>query len=133
MVGRDADLELLGQLVIDLRRGQGSNVLVAGEAGIGKTSLVRWIGEAVRAGGGKVFAGAAHPFERARPFGPLTDALDMRRRSTDPRRAAIASLLSGDDGSRSRVTGPVVDVRYRVIDDIVDLLETERHRTAAGR
>ena len=41
LLERDAQLEVLVEAVAEGRRGHGSTALIAGEAGIGKTSLVR--------------------------------------------------------------------------------------------
>jgi len=69
-----------------------------------------------------VFCGRAHPFERTRPFGVLAAALDLSRRSPDPRRAAIGALLAGRGaGAPARAAG---DIQYRVVEEIVDLVET---------
>jgi len=69
-----------------------------------------------------VFRGEAHPFERTHPFGVVADALDLRRRSPDPRRAMIGSLLAGD-AERQAAAGGVPDLRYQVVEEIIDLLE----------
>jgi predicted ATPase len=67
LVGRDLELELLRGLVRDVQAGQAAVLLIEGEAGIGKSRLVRsLIGEA-HAAGAVVFCGEAHPFERAHP------------------------------------------------------------------
>ncbi len=69
-----------------------------------------------------VFSGQAHPFERTRPFGVVAAALDLSRRSPDPRRAAIGALLAGQGaGAPARAAG---DIQYRVVEEIVDLVET---------
>jgi DNA-binding CsgD family transcriptional regulator len=93
--------------------------VVEGEAGIGKTRLVQGIVEDARSLGAAVFSGQAHPFERTRPFGVVSAALDLSRRSTDPRRAAIGALLTGV-GAPERATG---DLQYRIVEEIIDLVE----------
>ena len=68
------------------------------------------------------FCGQAHPFERTRPFGVVAAALDLSRRSPDPRRAAIGALLAGQGaGAPAPAAG---DIQYRVVEEIVDLVET---------
>ena len=65
-----------------------------------------------------VFCGQAHPFARTRPFGVVAAALDLSRRSPDPRKAAIGALLTGDGtGAPARAAG---DIQYRVVEEIVD-------------
>jgi predicted ATPase len=99
-------------------------LVVTGEAGIGKSRLAARVTDAVRDAGGTALVGGGHPFERTRPFGALVDALDLRRGSADPRRAVIAEALAGDVAGRAP-DGPVPDVRFRLADDLVDLLERE--------
>ena len=106
----------------ELTEGRASVLAIEGEAGIGKTRLVQRIVDDARSRGAAVFSGQAHPFERTRPFGLVSAALGLSRRSPDPRRAAIAALLAGEDAA-----GPAVaagDVQYRVVEEIVDLVET---------
>jgi len=68
-----------------------------------------------------VFCGQAHPFERTRPFGVVAAALDLSRRSPDPRRAAIGALLAGQGtGASERAAG---NIQYRVVEEIVDLVD----------
>jgi len=93
-----------------------------GAAGIGKSRLVQsLIGEAYAAGA-VVFCGEGHPFERTHPFGVLADALDLRRRSPDPRRAMIGGLLAGD-AERPPEAGGAPDLRYQIVEEILNLLE----------
>jgi DNA-binding CsgD family transcriptional regulator len=116
LVGRDAELALAAAAVRELSDGQASALAIEGEAGIGKTRLVQSIADDARSRGMAVLRGQAHPFERTRPFGVVAAALDLNRRSPDPRRAAIGRLLARE--------APARDIQYRVIDEIVDLVET---------
>jgi DNA-binding CsgD family transcriptional regulator len=108
-------------MVRDVRAGQAAVLLIEGEAGIGKSRLVQSLIAEAYAGGAVVFRGEAHPFERAHPFGAVADALDLRRRSPDPRRAMIGSLLAGD--AERPAAGGAPDLRYQIVEEILDLLE----------
>jgi len=122
LVGREAELALAAAAVRELSAGRASVLAIEGEAGIGKTRLVQSIVDDARARGAAVFSGQAHPFERTRPFGVLAGALDLSRRSPDPRKAAIGALLAGQGaGVPARAAGAV---QYRVVEEIVDLVET---------
>jgi len=121
LVGRAAELALAAAAVRELSAGRASALAIEGEAGIGKTRLVHSIVDDARAHGAAVFSGQAHPFERSRPFGVLAGALDLSRRSPDPRRAAIGALLAGQGAGMPAPPGG--DVQYRVIEEIVDLVE----------
>jgi DNA-binding CsgD family transcriptional regulator/tetratricopeptide (TPR) repeat protein len=123
VVGRDGELALARRVIAGLSQGRGTTLLIEGEAGIGKTRFVQWMTDEVRSLGVTVLRGVGHPFERTRPFGGLADALDLRRRSSDPRRATIAHLLAGDV-ERSAPDGVAhQDLRYRVVEEIFDLVE----------
>ncbi|GAA4404851.1 LuxR family transcriptional regulator [Fodinibacter luteus] len=121
LVGREAELTLAAAALRRLGEGHAAALVVEGEAGIGKTELVRSIVEDSRAGGVTVFTGQAHPFERTRPFGVVAQALDLSRRSPDPRRAAIGTMLTSPrEGQAALAAGRV---QYRIVEDIVDLVE----------
>ncbi len=119
LVGREAELTVAVAAVRQLSEGRPSVLVIEGEAGIGKTRLVQSIVADARSRDVDVFYGQAHPFERTRPFGVVAAALDLSRRSPDPRRAAIGGLLAGQ-GAGVRAAG---GIQYRVVEEIVDLLD----------
>ena len=110
-MGREAELALAAAAVRQLSEGQASALAIEGEAGIGKTRLVQSIVDDARSRDVAVFCGQAHPFERTRPFGVVAAALELSRRSPDPRKAAIGALLAAGD------------IQYRVVEEIVDLVD----------
>ena len=104
LLEREASLtELLGA-VAAARAGRGSVVLLGGEAGMGKTSLVRaFAAAAARADRApRILVGACDDLHTRRPLGPLRDAardtggpLERALRADDPGaafRAAVAEL-----------------------------------------
>lgn len=119
IVGRGGALAVAAAAVRRLGEGQASALVIEGEAGIGKTRLVQGIEEEARQREVTVFRGQGHPFERTRPFGVLAAALDLRRRSRDPRRAEVWALLAGEGGPASAAG----DLQHRVVEGIVDLVE----------
>ena len=122
LVGREAEFAVAAAAVRELDEARASALVIEGEAGIGKTRLVQSIVDEARSRGVTVFGGQAHPFERTRPFGVVAGALDLSRRSQDPRRASIGALLGGQtSGASGRGAG---DVQYQVVEEIVDLVET---------
>jgi DNA-binding CsgD family transcriptional regulator len=75
LLERSAELDALdGQLAAVCERGRGRLVLIAGEAGIGKTALVRAFCE--RRGPGRVLWGACDALFTPRPLGPFVDIAD---------------------------------------------------------
>src|SRR5262252_3262650 len=119
-VGREAELGLVAAVVRQLSEGRAAALVIEGEAGIGKTRLVQSIVDDAHSRDVAVFCGQAHPFEHTRPFGVVAAALDLSRRSPDPRRAAIGALLAGQDAGARAGGG----IQYRVVEEIVDLVET---------
>src|SRR5690348_15851983 len=73
LLEREAELQMLGTAVERAGAGRGSAVLVLGEAGIGRTSLVHAFLTAV-SGRTRVLAGACEDLLSPRALGPLRDA-----------------------------------------------------------
>ncbi len=77
LVGREQDLEVLRKHWIRAKEGQGSLLLLNGEAGIGKSRLVDTLEEEVKKGEGSVLLKAhCSAYQRNSPFFPLTDLLE---------------------------------------------------------
>lgn len=103
---REDELGLLHSALAEARRGRGGIALVAGEAGAGKTTLVR---EFLRGAAGRprVLFGACDPLTSPRTLGPLIDAAaphdpEIARRlaaglSRASAFAAVAELLDNGD------------------------------------
>jgi DNA-binding CsgD family transcriptional regulator len=94
--GRADELGLLDGFLRDLTRGGGSAVLIEGEPGIGKTTLVRAALDSLAPGRAQVFWGAGDELGQELPLLPFLDALQVRRPSASARRTAIAGLLRGE-------------------------------------
>lgn len=73
LVGRDVELGRLLELVDATRSGRGATVLLAGDAGMGKTALVGRLVAAVRGKGVRVFETGCSEIDARRPFGALLD------------------------------------------------------------
>src|SRR5215472_9344779 len=93
LLERQAELQMLGTAVERAHTGQGSAVLVLGEAGIGKTSLVQAFLAAV-AGRTRVLAGACEDLLTPRALGPLRDA--ARSAVNGPLAAALSPRADPD-------------------------------------
>jgi class 3 adenylate cyclase len=75
VVGRDAELGVLTAALADAASGRARTILVSGEAGLGKSALLRRFREAATAAGARVLVGECSEVEARRPFGPFIDAL----------------------------------------------------------
>src|ERR1700742_3515867 len=96
LAGRADELALLDGYLRDLARGDGNAVLIEGEPGIGKTTLVRAALASLPSGSCQVFWGAGDELGQELPLSPFLDALAVRRPSPNARRTTIAGLLRGE-------------------------------------
>ncbi len=76
LLERTGELAALERSLATARDGRGSLVLVSGEAGIGKTALVRAFCDAHR-DGARVLWGVCDPLFTPRPLGPLLDVAEV--------------------------------------------------------
>ena len=94
--GRVLERRRLADALSGSARGLPSAVLVHGEAGVGKTRLVREVTEQYRAGGGEVLWGTCVRFGAASvPFAAVLQALDRWAQGVDP--SVRSSVLEGAD------------------------------------
>ncbi|HYP49100.1 MAG TPA: ATP-binding protein, partial [Thermoleophilaceae bacterium] len=90
LVGRETELDTLARAVRDVRAGARRVVVLWGEPGIGKTSLVAAASAAAERAGLFVLAGRAAEHERDTPYGFVVDALDDHVASMGPGRLRAA-------------------------------------------
>ena len=75
LLERNGHMDRLSELLSAARDGKGSLVWVSGEAGAGKSSLMKAFAKAVR-GTADVFSGSCDPLVTPRPLGPVLDFAD---------------------------------------------------------
>jgi DNA-binding CsgD family transcriptional regulator len=115
--GRRGELEQLEAWLGHAGSGAPQTVIVEGEAGIGKSSLLEATLARARERGFRVLAGRADEVERARPFGPLLEALGALAGSE------VRRLLTAGAGE-----GPIEPtgdpgLQFRVVDLLVGAVE----------
>ena len=105
LVGRDHELALLNAAVQEATSGRGRVVLLCGDAGLGKSRLVRELATLVRGRGERAAFGAAYADAAGRTFGPVIDLLRNLRtdapseaRDAATGAATALSLSGGADG-----------------------------------
>jgi DNA-binding CsgD family transcriptional regulator/tetratricopeptide (TPR) repeat protein len=96
LFGRDTEMAMLVGLIARAGASQGSAVLIEGEPGIGKSSLVRAALAAGAAAGCQVFWGAGDELGQALSLLPVLDGLRVREPSANRRRATIVRILHGE-------------------------------------
>jgi len=116
LLGRDQEVKLLEGVLSNALDGEAGFVMVEGEAGIGKTTLLEELAHVANERGCLTLEGRASEFDQGLPFGLFTDALDAYLDSLDPqamgrlamdRLGALAAvfLLGGLGGAGSLVQG----------------------------
>jgi DNA-binding CsgD family transcriptional regulator len=120
--GRGRELKVLSRIVDDARSGRGRIVLIEGEAGIGKTSLIEAclakLGDDVQ-----VLRARAHELDRHRPFGAFMEPLATRPDVAGSETVEFARLLAGEQprADLHLVHGP--GARLHLLEEILAALE----------
>ncbi|MBB4698743.1 helix-turn-helix transcriptional regulator [Sphaerisporangium siamense] len=127
-VGRERELETLGRALARAREGAATTVFVGGEAGVGKTRLIREFSQ--RAGGARVLVGGCLELGTdGLPFAPFTAVL--RRLVRDLGHAGVAALVPG---GRTRALARLLpefgepdddggEARARLFEQVLGLME----------
>ena len=132
VVGRDAELAVLDAALRYARTGPTALVLVEGDAGIGKTTLVdAWSRAVDAAGDAVVLRGRCDELGRDLPLQPVTDALAEHLRTIGPAGAAavladdadaLAPLLGSASGTSATVVTDAATARARVLAALVSAI-----------
>src|ERR1700730_13585910 len=106
MVGRSAEMDLLGRAFDGAAEGRGGAILLSGEAGVGKTRLVTEFVAAHGAGATVLVGGGLALADGAPPSWPVIDAPgSLRRREEEPALARIASADVAEAGPTGDLAG----------------------------
>jgi DNA-binding CsgD family transcriptional regulator len=92
LVGREGAIEVTRAMLDRARGGAGSVILIAGEAGIGKSRLLRETSAEARDRGFVVLKGACFEADRTAPYAPLLDLVREFSATTSP--AVVAHALA---------------------------------------
>jgi len=117
LVGRDSEKAMLVRLIAEVAAGQGSSLLIEGEPGIGKSSLVRAALAETADVGCQVFWGAGDELGQELPLLPLLEGLRVREPSANPRRKTIVRLLRGEVAAN-----PGADVSAALAEQLLALI-----------
>ena len=109
LVGRDDELTFLDATTLHAREGTVELVVIEGEAGIGKTTLLRAWAAHRSAAGDTVLTATCGPLDRSLPLDALLSALSdlLRRLGPD----VTADLLAGDAPMLAPILGAPRDAR----------------------
>lgn len=106
LVGRAREQQLLRAQLNAVLRGQGSTVILGGEAGIGKSRLAEALRQEAAESGALVLDGHCYDHSETPAYGPWTDALEQyaELRERSPQIFPIAApSLSDDAGHRAHL------------------------------
>src|SRR3982751_3793381 len=92
LIGRGAQIDALRQVLAQAREGNGRVALIVGEAGVGKSRILRAMSDEARGRGFFVLQGACFEAERSIPYAPLLDLVRLFAASTSP--AVVAHVLA---------------------------------------
>ena len=84
IIGRDEEFESLRRVLRHAREGNGRVALIVGEAGVGKSRLLRAMSDEARAAGFFIMQGACFEAERTIPYAPLLDLVRLFASSAPP-------------------------------------------------
>lgn len=122
LVGREPERRVLERLLAGARAGSSAALVITGEPGIGKTSLIAEA--AALATGMRVLRAAGAPSERDLPFAGLSQLLPpllpLLDRIPEPQAAALASALAlrpGQHGERFAVAAATLSLVCRAAED----------------
>jgi DNA-binding CsgD family transcriptional regulator/tetratricopeptide (TPR) repeat protein len=102
LIGRVAESARLAEAYTRASVGESRIVIVAGEAGIGKTHLVDVFVDTIAAGGGRVLSGGCLALgSGGLPYGPFVEAFRALLRDVDP--GALPALLGPNRGELARL------------------------------
>jgi DNA-binding CsgD family transcriptional regulator len=126
LIGRDLELTRLISCATQATAGHGQAVLIEGEPGIGKTSLVRAVCAEAAALGCQVFWGAGDELGQALPLLPILDGLRVREPSDNPRQETIVALLRGEvaSGRSEDVPTALAEQLLALVDELCAALPT---------
>ena len=117
LVGREREQQRLGALLAAAADGQGRLVLIGGEAGIGKTALVRALTTEAATHGAAILIGHCYDLSATPPYGPWRELL-TRRPSGDglpPVPAALTDAGDPEPGGEAALFRQVLDILAAVV------------------
>ncbi|KOU26408.1 hypothetical protein ADK52_09410 [Streptomyces sp. WM6372] len=121
LVGRDTEEAELSALAAAAARGSGRAAFVVGEAGLGKTALLRCAAAGAERAGIKVVWGSARELDRARPFALISACLGVGDAPVGSLQARAGDVLRGE--ARYGLPGASGSVDFATVEAMIVLVE----------
>jgi len=115
LIGRSAEMSALQECIEAAARGQGSDVLLCGEAGIGKSRLTAELRRFAETQDFQLLGGQCFPTDRSCPYAPLLDLLSTFLAPLSP--SQIATSL----GSSARSLVPLLPEQIQQLPELASL------------
>ncbi|MGN6566249.1 MAG: AAA family ATPase [Thermomicrobiales bacterium] len=109
LVGREREQAVLRELLAAARAGEGSLVLIGGEAGIGKTALAETLGWEAVEQSALVLVGRCYDLTETPPYGPWTELLAQAPADTQPAPPFRAGVPTADAANQAALFAQVHD------------------------
>ena len=135
IVGRDDLLELIDELIAEAAQGRGHTLFLSGQAGLGKTRLMRAAARKAEAAGLRVDGGSVAPHDREVPLASIREMANGMRENADfgslgPDLLAMDGAHDGDAlGSRRLLVRGAADRILAAIDRPTMLVFDDLHWT----
>jgi DNA-binding CsgD family transcriptional regulator len=135
IVGRDELLELVDHLIAEAGHGRGHTLFLSGQAGLGKTRLIRATARKAEAAGVRVEGGSVAPQDREVPLASIREMANSMRENPDfgtlgPDLLAMDGSHGGDAlGSRRLLVRGAADRILEAIDRPTMLVFDDLHWT----
>jgi predicted ATPase len=113
IVDRDSQLELLRSLLSSAAAGHGRVAIVSGDAGIGKTTIVRQCMRDAVSAGFQVASGHCYDLEATPPYGPWNDLARMLASNGGPTPDLTATLTSATVQEQHALVWSTIATRAR--------------------
>ncbi|BCJ70766.1 LuxR family transcriptional regulator [Catellatospora sp. IY07-71] len=120
-VGRQSETDRLRMLAHRAAAGHGTAVLVEGEPGIGKTTLLDHLAADCAALGMRVLRGTAEDLEQRLPFAAIAACLGIGAATTDPDLVRVSGLLRGEEAFAQRLAA--ANHEFVLTEAILDLFD----------
>ncbi|MBV1851731.1 ATP-binding protein [Catellatospora tritici] len=121
-VGRASEVERLDTLARDAAAGHGAAVVLAGEPGIGKTTLLDHAAATCARLGMRVLRGVAEDLEQLMPFATMAACLNLRAEADDPAVGRVLRLLRGEGALAE--SAAAANHQLAVTEAMLDLVDT---------
>jgi DNA-binding SARP family transcriptional activator/tetratricopeptide (TPR) repeat protein len=126
-IGRKAERATLLATVEAMLKGQGGIIAIEGEAGIGKSRLLREVAASIRWRGATLLQGVVSQIPSASPFSPLAEALEPLIQS--PRGVQLETLLKNETLAALAPLNPTWEARAALV-ELPPELDANRFRDA---